>query len=559
MEIDLHSILIANPLLLLFTVIGTGYLLGKISLLGIPLGSTPGILLTGLLFGHFGFASNTQHAAAFGFTLFIFTVGLQAGPSFFSAFLEDGRRFFLMALIVAISALSIVLTITVFVDFEYGLEAGLMAGALTSTPMLAAAQDAITSGLAALPEKMDPETALNNIGAAYAITYIFGAFGLTVFIHSLPRLLNIDLAKSALEYTKKRGLLNKSADIKLTAETVPIIRAYQVSNEAVGKTIEQRSLDFGKKGKAISIRRGKKILAADNDLVIEKGDIISFIASIAIHEKAQTILGNEILDPDLISIQLIEKQIVVINQAGVDKSFDDLEMDSKFGCFPTKLIRAGIVMPVDGHTIIQKGDIICVTGEESNLTALAEKLGYFEGELEHTDLITLAFGIVAGLLIGTIVLKFGNLSFGLGSAGGLLIVGIILGFLSSVHPTFGLMPAAAKKLLMDFGLAIFMAAVGLGAGEKVVEAILTAGLPLILSGVVLTIVPVLIAYAFGRYILNMNTALLFGAMAGSMTSTPALKVVTDISRSYVPSIGYAGTYTFANVFLTFAGSILLLI
>ena len=549
----------ANPILLIFTIIGFGYILGKIKLVGIEIGSTSGILITGLLFGHLGFVANTPHAATFGFVLFIFTVGMQAGPSFFSAFLEDGRRYIIISLVVALTAVIMVVIFTKLAAFEYGLNAGLLAGALTSTPTLAGAQDAITSGLAALPEGMDAETALQNIGAAYAITYIFGTIGLIIFINYFPRLLNIDLVESAKEYAKDHGLIKKVTRGQFTSETVPIIRAYEVSEESIGKTIEQRKLDAGKVGKALRVRRGNKVLEAVDDLIIEKGDIVSFITNIAEHEKARSMLGLEILDPALISFQIIKKQIVVINASAVDKPIKSLDMVVNFGCFATELIRAGIKIPITSETIIQKGDRISITGEEDNLEDLADKLGYIEGEVEDTDLVTFSFGIVAGLLIGTVFIKLGNFSIGLGNAGGLLIVGIVIGFLSSINPTFGSMPVAARNLLMNFGLAIFMASVGLSAGGKVVEAVISAGLPLILCGITVTIVPVLVAYAFGRIILKMNPALLIGAITGAMTSTPSLSVVTEASKSYIPAIGYAGTYTFANVFLTFAGSILLMI
>ncbi|MCZ6564791.1 MAG: transporter [Gammaproteobacteria bacterium] len=559
MEIDLRSLLSANPILLIFTIIGIGYILGKIKLAGIEFGSTSGILIIGLLFGHLGFVTETPHAGTFGFIIFIYTVGLQAGPSFFSAFLADGRRYILLALIVSLTAVAMVFLITKLVGFEYGLNAGLLAGALTSTPTLAGAQDAITSGLASLPETMDADSALQNIGAAYAITYIFGTMGLIIFINYFPALIKIDLVKSAEEYATAHGLIKKETSGQFTSETLPIIRAYEVSEEGIGKTIEQRVLEFGKVGKPLRVRRGNKILEADNDLVFEKGDIVSFITNIAAHEQSQSILGHEILDPALISFQIIKKQIVVINQDAIDKPIKNLDMAADFGCFTTELIRAGIKIPITGETIIQKGDRISVTGEELNLQDLADKLGYFEGEVEHTDLVTFAFGIVAGLLLGSIFIKFGNLSIGLGSAGGLLISGIVIGFLSSVNPTFGSMPVAARNLLMNFGLAIFMASVGLGAGEKVVDAFISAGLPLILCGIMITITPVLVAYAFGRFILKMNPALLIGAITGAMTSTPSLSVVTEASKSYIPAIGYAGTYTFANVFLTFAGTLMVII
>jgi len=158
-----------------------------------------------------------------------------------------------------------------------------------------------------------------------------------------------------------------------------------------------------------------------------------------------------------------------------------------------------------------------------------------------------------------LVIKFGAFSIGLGSAGGLLLGGIVIGYISSLHPTFGHVPEAARSVLMDLGLMLFMASVGLSAGDGIVEALAAVGLPLIGAGIVLTLTPVLLGYAFGRYVFDLNPALLLGSITGAMTSTPSLNIVTSAAKSSIPALGYAGTYTFANVFLTFAGTLIMTI
>jgi putative transport protein len=148
---------------------------------------------------------------------------------------------------------------------------------------------------------------------------------------------------------------------------------------------------------------------------------------------------------------------------------------------------------------------------------------------------------------------------GLGTAGGLLIIGIIIGYLGSVMPTFGQVPAAARYVLMELGLMLFMACVGLNAGGGVIEALASVGPLIIACGVLVTLLPPLVAYLVGRRLLHMNPALLLGSITGAMTSTAALNVVTEEARSGVPALGYAGTYTFANVLLTFAGALMTLL
>ena len=202
MEIDLYKILSENLILMIFVVIGLGYLIGRIKVFGIEAGPTIGVLLAGLLFGHLGFQTH-PNVGTFGFTVFIFAVGFQAGPSFFSVFLTDGLKYLTLSFIVATIAVGLTLLLANIFHFEAGLNAGLLAGALTSTPTLAGAQDAVTSGLARLPEGMSAAQATGNISVAYAITYIFGTAGLIVFIKFFPKMFKINLPEEARKISNK--------------------------------------------------------------------------------------------------------------------------------------------------------------------------------------------------------------------------------------------------------------------------------------------------------------------------------------------------------------------
>jgi len=219
----------------------------------------------------------------------------------------------------------------------------------------------------------------------------------------------------------------------------------------------------------------------------------------------------------------------------------------------TGIERASISLPMEDDTVFNKGDRLLFAGEENQLKKLAKELGYIESEVEETDLLTFSFGIGAGVVLGLIMVKVGNLSIGLGSAGGLLMSGIVIGYLRTLHPTFGGLPNAALLLLKDFGLVLFMAGVGLQAGSGIAEALLSIGPSIIICSLVITLLPVVIGYIFGLKVLKMNPAILLGSLTGAMTSTPALNIVNVAAKSNIPALGYAGTYTFANVLLTFAG------
>ena len=555
MEIQLATLLADNPMLLLFSVIGLGYLLGNVKIAGIEGGPVIGVLLVGLVFGHFGFDAPAG-ASGFGFALFIFSVGIQAGPTFFSAFMADGARYIALALVVAISALGLAFLLSTLIGLDYGFGAGLLAGALTSTPTLAGAADAVQSGMVTLPEGVTSVQAVENINVGYAITYLFGTIGIILAVRFFPGLIGLDLPAEAANLARERGLGKKSGKGR-TGGMLPIIRAYRAHQEMIGKSVAQLRLEQGIEGKGLKLKRGKKLLDLEAELVIEEGDLFSVIASIKDHAESQGGGLEEVLDPDLLGYQVTTQEIILTEDRVVGKSLADLDMPQEYGCFAAALMRASIELPIDSALPLQKGDRLEVIGEKGNLKRLTSDIGYVEKELEKTDLATFAFGMIGGILLGLVTLALGDFSIGLGTAGGLLIVGIVIGYLGSVMPTFGRVPAPARYVLMELGLMLFMAAVGLSAGGGVVEALASVGPAIILSGVVVTLAPAAIGYFVGRRVLGLNPALLLGSLTGAMTSTPALNVVTDAARSAIPALGYAGTYTFANVLLTFAGALMM--
>ena len=192
-----------------------------------------------------------------------------------------------------------------------------------------------------------------------------------------------------------------------------------------------------------------------------------------------------------------------------------------------------------------------------SLAVVIAATGFTIAVIAATDMVTFAFGIVLGVVVGMLAIKVGQLSIGLGSAGGLLASGLAIGYLRSIHPTFGRMPDAARWILMEFGLLLFMAGVGLRAGGDIIETFLSAGPVLVLAGIIVTATPIFVGYFFGRKVLKIHPVLLFGGITGSMTSGASLSVVTKAANSSMPSLGNTGAYAFANVLLTVAGSIIL--
>ncbi|MES0811104.1 TrkA C-terminal domain-containing protein [Roseibium sp. SCPC15] len=561
MTIDFAQIFHQDSVLVIFTIIAIGYLLGNIKIARFEIGVTGGVLLCALLFGHYGYKIDPI-VQSIGFTLFIYSVGWQAGPQILNVLRQDGPRYLVLTVFMAAGSFLLVLALAGLVDLPNTFAAGLMAGSLTSTPTLVGAQNAVSSGLVTPPQGSSADSLIESISVAYAITYIFGTVGLLLVVKMLPNLLRVDLVAAAEAFAKERGFSTKSNEKHVAR---PILRAYLVSNEAhQGKTISE--ILEATAGPHVSlksiyrIKRGNEIITPQFETVIELGDKIAVFATPEEHAKARELYGlsGEVLDRDLTDAVVDVAEVVVTNPEVVGKPLSEVGLYTKFGCYLTEMTRSQIAMPLSPGTVVQRGDVMVVAGERNALDRMVAAVGAEDRKAVETDLLTFAAGIVFGLIIGQITVKLGNVDVGMGTAGGLLISGICVGFLRANRPTFGRMPAAARFILMELGLLLFMVGVGLNAGGGIVEAVGSVGPVLFLCGVVVTCLPLLAGYGFGRLALKMNPALLLGALTGAMTSTPALGIVQQAAKSTVPALGYAGTYALANVLLTLAGTLIMI-
>jgi putative transport protein len=557
MELDLYALVGANPALGFFLIVGFGYLIGDLKIGGFQFGSSTGVLVVALIFGHLGFKP-PESTESIGFMLFIYCVGLQAGPQFFSAFREQGAKFLSLAVVTAGVGVCVAVGLARLFGFAPGFAAGLLAGALTSTPTLVAARDAVQNGMVSLPPGVTPAIATGNVTVSYAITYLFGLVGMVVLVSVLPRLLGIDLAREAAKLAREGRMFRAAGARGPSPGRQAGLRTYRVVNEqAVQRTLGELRF-FEHTGCLIErVRRGETLIAADSDTRLASEDIVAVVGPLEGLAKVDEFLGPEVVDQELLGLAPESRDVVVTMTAVVGRSIQDLDATQRYGCFVTSVTRAGIELEVGPDLTLQRSDILTVTGMKSRLEQFVKDVGHMERDIHQTDLVTFALGMAAGIFVGLFSLKVGQISVGLGTAGGLLISGLTIGFLHSVHPTFGRVPQAARYVLMELGLLFFMASIGVRAGADIVETLASTGPLLVLSGALVTIVPVLVAFAVGRYILGLHPAILMGGITGAMTSTPALSIVTKQAGNSVPVIGYAGTYTFANVILAFAGSLLM--
>ncbi|EKF9796630.1 aspartate:alanine antiporter [Vibrio cholerae] len=557
MNIDVVLLLEQNPILLIFVVLAIGLSFGKIRFGSFQLGNSIGVLITSLIMGHLGF-SFTPEALTIGFMLFIYCVGIEAGPNFFGIFFRDGKHYLILSLVVLITATWIAYFGGYYLNLDYGLAAGMMAGALTSTPVLVGAQDALNSGLAEVPRHMDLSLILDNVSVGYAMAYLIGLISMIMFAKLLPKLQKQNLSDSAQQIAQERGLGSQRKVY------LPIIRAYRVGPELInwidGRNLRELGI-YRQTGCYIERIRRHGILAhPDGDAILQEGDEIALVGFPDSHARLDPSFrnGKEVFDRNLLDLRISEEEIVVKSDSIAGKRLSDLNL-SEYGCFLNRVVRAQIEMPMDLDIVLAKGDVLQVSGEKSKVKGLADKIGFISVHSQMADLLAFCSFFILGILFGLVTMTFGQVSFSLGNAVGLLLSGITLGFLRANHPTFGYVPQGALNMVKDLGLAIFMVGIGLNAGSKMFQHLSEVGVQVIGLAFLVSVVPVVFAYLVGAYILKMNRALLFGAIIGARTCAPAMDVVNEYAKSTIPALGYAGTYAIANILMTLTGTIFILL
>ncbi|WP_413113245.1 aspartate:alanine antiporter [Thaumasiovibrio sp. DFM-14] len=558
MNIDVVSLLHQNNILLLFVVLAIGLAIGKIRIGSIQLGNSIGVLLAALLLGSSGFTFDAD-ALHIGFMLFIFCVGIEAGPNFFGIFFRDGKHYLLLTLVVLLSAILLTHILAKQFDIDLGIATGMMAGSLTATPVLVGAKDALNSGLSSYDDPQVISQLIDNVSVGYALAYLFGLVSLIAFAKLMPKLQKHNLKDSALQIAQERGI----GEVAQRKVYLPIIRAYRVGPELIewldGRNLRELGI-YRQTGCYIErIRRNGILANPDGDAILQQGDEIALVGYPDSHARLDPSFrhGKEVFDRDLLDLRVVEEEIVVKNDSVAGKRLSELNL-AEYGCFLNRVVRAQIEMPVEQNILLAKGDILQVSGERSRVMGLAERIGFISIHSQIADLLAFCSFFILGMLFGLITFTFGQVTFGLGNAAGLLLSGITLGFLRANHPTFGYVPQGALNMSKDFGLMVFMAGIGLSAGSNILDAFADLGAQLIIASIIISVIPVVLAYLVGAYILKMNRALLFGAIVGARTCAPAMDMINEHARSNIPALGYAGTYAIANVLLTIAGTMMII-
>lgn len=521
---------IAHTVLTLSLVITVGILLSRLKIKGVSLGST-WILFAGIAASHFGMVldSATLHfIKEFGLILFIFSIGMQVGPGFFSSLKEGGMKLIMYASLVVLLGVATTYVIHLVSGTPLSTMAGVMSGAVTNTPGLGAAQQAYseTTGLE------DP-----TISMAYALTYPLGVVGVILALIAMRYLLRVDFKKEdeALHAMNNENKFASTVSVEVTNATIE------------GKTIGTiRALINRQFVISRVARKDNTIIIADATTVLSVGDRLLIVCSAEDKEAIVTFTGREIEMPEkewkAFDSQLVSRRIVITRSEINGKRFADLRLRTKYGINITRVNRAGVdLIPYQGMEL-QLGDKVMVVGSEKAVDQVAALLGNSLKKLNQPHILTLFFGIALGVILGSMPLFNIPQPVKLGLAGGPLIIAILIGRFGTHLGLVTYTTVSANLMLREVGISLFLAAVGLGAGDGFVDTLVNGGYVWIGYGAIITILPILIVGIFARLFGKMNYYTLTGMLSGSMTDPVALAFSNSVSGNDMPSVSYATVY-----------------
>jgi len=548
------------PELPVFLVVGLGYWIGAFKFKGFGLGPVTGSLLVGLLLGSVFTIPVSAPAKSLLFLLFLFAIGYSVGPKFFQAMKGDGLRWALLAIVQCVAGLGVAYVVARVLQFDPGYAAGLLSGALTESPAIGTAIEAINS----LPlSEIERNRLAGHVAVADAICYVFGAFGVILFCGNIgPKLLRIDVRKEAERVERELGL-DRSKPGVFSAWRPVEFRAYRLRPDSplAGRTIAAAEA-MATTGRMFveRIRRDDTVLEASPDITLCAGDVVAVSAR---REVLVNIAGNvdpdEVEDRDLLDVPAASYDVFVTSDAIAGKTLREIAASelSVRSVFLHSISRAGEQVPVAPLTRIERGDVVRLTGPEHAVTRIAAEIGKTVLPSDTTDFVALSLGIVIGALIGVIVVvPLGGLRIPLGTSVGTLLAGLVVGYVHSRRPLFGRIPDGAIELMKSLGLSAFIAMIGIGAGPHFLDALRDAGFGLFFGGIVVTSVPLLLGLYFGRYVLKLDPLLLLGGIAGAQTMAAGYAAVQERSGSSVAVLGYSATVAIGHILLTTWGTVI---
>ena len=540
---------IAHIVLLYSFVIAVGVLLGKIKFFGVSLGVTF-VLFTGIVCGHFGLTGNTQiltFLQDFGLILFVFCIGLQVGPSFFSSFKKGGIAMNLVAM--GIVALNIVVAVALYYGLNGRIElpmmVGILCGAVTNTPGLGAANEALSQLNYNGPQ----------IAMGYACAYPLGVLGIIGSIIAIRYICRINLKKEEEDIAKE-----EAANPHLT----PRMMHLEVHNEALaGKMLLQVRDFMGRDFVCSRILQNGHVSIPNRDTVFHLGDQLFVVCAEDDAEAIIAFIGPKIeVDWEKQDTPMVSRRILITQPKMNGKQLGEFHFSSMYGVNVTRVNRSGMDIFASRNLTLQVGDRVMVVGPQDAVERVANLMGNSLKRLDHPNIVTIFVGIFLGIFFGSLPIAFPGIPtpVKLGLAGGPLIVSILIGRFGYKLKLVTYTTMSANLMLREIGIALFLASVGIKAGANFVNTVVDGdGLLYVGCGFLITVIPLLIMGAVARWHYKMNYFMLMGLIAGSNTDPPALAYSNQTAGNNAPAVGYSTVYPVSMFLRILTAQLLILI
>ena len=509
----------------LLGIVGLGLALGKVSWRGFSLG-TSAVVFVALAAGHFGFEV-PRIAGVAGVVLFVYCLGIGAGPNFLRLILMRGRVLALLAASMILSASAATWAVSRLLGLSPSLASGLFSGALTSTPAFAAAT-----------ERLSGET---EVAVGFGIAYPLGVVGVILFAQVSRRWMFPASSASSVIEDAKAVEIDPITRVLIDVKNPGVVgrRIRDVATIAQANCQVSRFLVNGRMQPipaTFQLEQGQRVLVVGPERRI--AEVVEVLG-----EPCEEV--NYVLD-----LERQRRRVVVTSAEVVGKSLRELHLLSRFGVTVSRITRRDIEFVPSSQESIQFGDALTAVGEPHELDRFVEFAGHRERTLDETNLISLALALLLGIAVGRIEFTLGDTSLSLGLAGGPLLVGLIVGHFGHLGPIVGRMPRAARFLLSDIGLALFLAQAGSQAGSEFVSVIRSHGLALPLAAAAIVTVPIIVGVLLARFVGGLSPLETSGGICGAMTSTPGLGAITSAVDSSVPAATYAAIYPLALILIT---------
>jgi putative transport protein len=523
------SALFAEQMVVLFLILAVGSWVGTLSVRRISLGAA-GVLFVALVFGHYGM-SVPKVVMDLGLLLFVYAVGLQAGMRFFRTFRSQGMRFIAIGFLTVFAGALVTILVAWIWRLPFDLATGLYAGALTCTPALAAAIDSVNRlGLG--------QSASVSVG--YGIAYPFSMVGVVLLIQFLPRLLKRDLKAEEARWREEQ------------AKELPgiVARQYRITNPNVdGKLVSEIDLHRLSTVNLSRVRRGEQVFAATPKTRLQLWDVVMVVGQETEVAKMSMLLGEPTETRMDVNTDVKSVDVYVSEPSLTSKKLMNLKIFERYTVVITRIRRQGLEITPTGTATLEIGDSLRVVGETAAVDEFVRIVAGKPARADETQMVTFLFGLVLGVVLGNLAIPLPNgLDLRLGNAGGVFLVGLLIGHFGRIGNFRLWVPPAARNITRELGLMLFLAGAGTNAGAQLVQVVQQHGWSLVAAGLLVSVSTVLVGLILMFPIYKMMTLSTLGALCACMTNPPGLGAAQSQAETDLPTVSYASVYPAALIF-----------